>query len=872
MISNAFCDSRYPEMSNTGYAFWQRGGVGKVVYYDGLNEIELWGGGNFIVRSDINDHGVAVWDQGDTRGSEICLYDGYEMTWLTLNSISNWHPKINDKGWIVWGGSHGIFIAKPVFPDLNEPPTLEPITDKTAVINRPLKFKVKARDPNDPETPWGNIRYTIDNLPHGAVFDAETQIFCWTPSESDKGKHEITFSASDSDFTAGETVNITTVYIEEYRMTDDLEDQINPKIYRNKIAWEDKRNGDSDIYAYDLLLGEEIPIVDAAQDQCFPDIYEDKVVWQDYQVITPSIYFYDFANGESAQISAGSRHHTHPTIYGDRVVWQSAYGMWGDPDIYMYDFSTQEQTRLTEDSEAQYSPAIFGDRVCWYSYQHGGTEIYAYDLIAKNEIQLTSDTVKKYNPAIHEDKIVWDTHSSGYGGGIWSYDFATNKQMRIVDYPGIQQSPSIFGDKTVWHDQRTVTTDYDCYDIFLYDSLAEKEIRITVNDKDQRNPDIYQNRIVWQDNRYGNYDIFMADVFYYPEIASVSPSAVSPDSFITMVGKNFGYTQGNSEVLFSGGIIMPVESWSDSEIVCKIPESADSGLLSVVTKGGESNEVEVIVIVPIASAPSALTSVAVSSEQIDLTWQDNSDNEDGFKIERSLDGVSFEEIATIVANTATYSDTGLNSGTTYYYRICAYNTAGNSEYSDTAEAATQYAIYINRLWPHTKIIPGRHALIIGNNFGHKDSFSKVQLKSKDGGDTYYAKVFLWRDHYIRYVVPDLPAGKYNLRVVNRYGQSNAQSIGVGVIVRIPRISFLKPFLGLEGRTMMLYGRHFGDLDENSKVYIYDADTSECAQIISWSDRVVKFKVPKLPGGRWKLYKVRVITDAGWSNSRYFLYR
>lgn len=89
------------------------------------------------------------------------------------------------------------------------------------------------------------------------------------------------------------------------------------------------------------------------------------------------------------------------------------------------------------------------------------------------------------------------------------------------------------------------------------------------------------------------------------------------------------------------------------------------------------------------AAANALATSVISSSQINLTWTDNSSNESGFKIERSLSNAGpFTEIASVVANITTYSNTSLSSLTTYYYRIYAYNTAGNSAYSNTANATT----------------------------------------------------------------------------------------------------------------------------------------------------------------------------------------
>ena len=89
----------------------------------------------------------------------------------------------------------------------------------------------------------------------------------------------------------------------------------------------------------------------------------------------------------------------------------------------------------------------------------------------------------------------------------------------------------------------------------------------------------------------------------------------------------------------------------------------------------------------IPTAPSNLLVSAVGS-QIDLNWVDNSNNEDGFQIERSTDGTNFVQIIAVGADVTTYSDTGLNSGATYYYRVRAYNSYGSSSYTATANATT----------------------------------------------------------------------------------------------------------------------------------------------------------------------------------------
>jgi galactose oxidase len=87
------------------------------------------------------------------------------------------------------------------------------------------------------------------------------------------------------------------------------------------------------------------------------------------------------------------------------------------------------------------------------------------------------------------------------------------------------------------------------------------------------------------------------------------------------------------------------------------------------------------------AAPANLTATAGSSAgQIKLSWTDKSNNETGFKIERSTDATNFTQIATAASCSTSYVDTGRTSSNTYYYQVRAYNSIGNSAYSNTASA------------------------------------------------------------------------------------------------------------------------------------------------------------------------------------------
>jgi fibronectin type 3 domain-containing protein len=92
----------------------------------------------------------------------------------------------------------------------------------------------------------------------------------------------------------------------------------------------------------------------------------------------------------------------------------------------------------------------------------------------------------------------------------------------------------------------------------------------------------------------------------------------------------------------------------------------------------------------VPAAPTLLQAQNILVDRITLTWQDNSDNEDGFHLDRA-ENEEFTDSTFIAldADQTSYVDTGLAPGITYYYRIRAHNTAGNSAFAGPISATTE---------------------------------------------------------------------------------------------------------------------------------------------------------------------------------------
>lgn len=95
------------------------------------------------------------------------------------------------------------------------------------------------------------------------------------------------------------------------------------------------------------------------------------------------------------------------------------------------------------------------------------------------------------------------------------------------------------------------------------------------------------------------------------------------------------------------------------------------------------------------TAPTSFTAAAVSDTQIDMTWQDNSNDETKFEIYRTTPTVQFSPTVLLSspgANVTTYSDKGVTYGLEYCYWVRAVRATGNkvitSGPSNTVCAAT----------------------------------------------------------------------------------------------------------------------------------------------------------------------------------------
>lgn len=90
----------------------------------------------------------------------------------------------------------------------------------------------------------------------------------------------------------------------------------------------------------------------------------------------------------------------------------------------------------------------------------------------------------------------------------------------------------------------------------------------------------------------------------------------------------------------------------------------------------------------IPNAPTDLVANVTDGNVVRLSWKDNSDNEDGFKIYRFRNGQVWTLYKTTNPNVTSFSDFDVDPDTTYMYKVVAFNALGDSMPSNVVSVHT----------------------------------------------------------------------------------------------------------------------------------------------------------------------------------------
>ena len=196
----------------------------------------------------------------------------------------------------------------------------------------------------------------------------------------------------------------------EYPICVEINAQSNPDIFNNIIVWQDVRNGNIDVYAYNLETQEEIPIAVKGWNQQEPIIGNSYIAWKDTTYISSEwktdIEFYCLENKTSWRLKKIG-YQRPGDFYEDSFVYQDNAP--GNLDIFLRYMSNGTTVQITDEPSDQYDPAIWGDVIVWTDERNGNQDIYGYNLSNKTEFKIcVNNSFTSEYPDIWGNYVVWE--------------------------------------------------------------------------------------------------------------------------------------------------------------------------------------------------------------------------------------------------------------------------------------------------------------------------------------------------------------------------------------------------------------------------------------------------------------------------------
>jgi beta propeller repeat protein len=162
-----------------------------------------------------------------------------------------------------------------------------------------------------------------------------------------------------------------------------------PVIYGNKVIF--RWHADLNIYYLSgNLAGQIVEMEWEHRPGDWYDLHENRIVWYDERNGNQDIFTYDLGpDGEygtsddeaEQQISSSPYDDTRPVVYGNRIVWWNLVyrGRGYKENVYLHDLTTQKTYAITNSGDAR-NPWIYDDHIVYNDERDGDWNIYLYIL------------------------------------------------------------------------------------------------------------------------------------------------------------------------------------------------------------------------------------------------------------------------------------------------------------------------------------------------------------------------------------------------------------------------------------------------------------------------------------------------------------
>jgi hypothetical protein len=305
-------------------------------------------------------------------------------------------------------------------------------------------------------------------------------------------------------------------------------------------------------------------------------------------------------------------------------------------------------------------------------------------------------------------------------------------------------------------------------------------------------------------------------VINVPSIFSLSPALGPAGTFVTIIGADFGPTQGTSTVSFNG-TVASVTSWGSTGLTAIVPTGSTTGSVVVNVAGTLSNGVVFI-------TPGAPNVFSVSPATAPTGWLVTITGTN-FGGTQGTSTVSFNGN---LATATSWSPTQIvatvpSAATSGIVTVTASGVAGTAAFFNVYTGPV-----VSSFSPNTSAV-GNIVSIQGSGFFAAQGSSTVTFNGVP------ATVSSWSDQLIQALVPS-GATTGNLLVTVDGFATNA---GTFTVVPIPTITNLSPTSGVINSSVTITGTNFGSTQGTSTVSF----NGTAATATSWSSTSITATVP-----------------------------
>jgi predicted phage tail protein len=289
-----------------------------------------------------------------------------------------------------------------------------------------------------------------------------------------------------------------------------------------------------------------------------------------------------------------------------------------------------------------------------------------------------------------------------------------------------------------------------------------------------------------------------------------------------------------------------------------------------INAGGDSANTSVMSTTTLPIAPAAATGLIAatfSSSQINLSWTDASNNENGFKVERSTSVTGkWTLMASTTANVVNYQNTGLAAGRTYYYRVRAINAGGHSVNTSVVSATTLPIAPSAPSALTTNPVSSSQINLAWTDNSNNETGFKVERRTSASGD--WTLIATRATNVVSYQDTGLADGSiyyYRVRATNAGGDSaNTSVMSATTLAIAPAAPTELTATAVSSSQINLAWKDNSSNETGFKVDRSTSATGPWKLIATKTANVVSYQNTGLTAGRTYYYRVRAINAIGQS--------